>query len=47
MKSSGLDGSRVEKLLDLLLISTNKNTVPKDTSALNPGKKISFFKLFF
>lgn len=37
LKKSDLDGSRVEKLLELLLISCNKNTVPGDTNALNPG----------
>ncbi|KRX05445.1 Pyridoxal phosphate-dependent transferase [Pseudocohnilembus persalinus] len=37
LKKSGLDGSRAERLLELLLISTNKNTVPGDQNALNPG----------
>jgi len=33
----GLTGSKVEKILELVSITTNKNTVPGDTSALNPG----------
>lgn len=37
LKEKGLDGSRSEKLLDVLKIYGNKNTVPGDKSALNPG----------
>jgi len=33
----GLTGSKVEKVLDLALLTTNKNSIPGDTSAINPG----------
>ena len=33
----GLTGSKVEKVLEMASITTNKNTVPGDTSALTPG----------
>lgn len=33
----GISGSQLEKVLDLVEISTNKNTLYGDTSALNPG----------
>jgi glycine hydroxymethyltransferase len=33
----GLTGSKVEKVLELASITTNKNSIPGDTSALNPG----------
>lgn len=33
----GISGSQLEKVLDLAEISTNKNTLYGDTSALNPG----------
>jgi glycine hydroxymethyltransferase len=33
----GLTGSKVEKVLDLAAITTNKNSIPGDTSAINPG----------
>ena len=33
----GIDGARVERVLEMCCIATNKNTVPGDTSALNPG----------
>eukprot|EP00956_Cyclotella_meneghiniana_P018257 scaffold30274_cov67-Cyclotella_meneghiniana.AAC.8 len=36
-KSRGIDGARVERILELACIASNKNTVPGDTSALNPG----------
>eukprot|EP00957_Ditylum_brightwellii_P175565 13367312-Ditylum_brightwellii.AAC.1 len=36
-KSRGIDGARVERVLELACIATNKNTVPGDTSALMPG----------
>ena len=35
--SKGIDGARVERILELACIATNKNTVPGDTSALMPG----------
>jgi len=33
----GLTGSKVEKVLDLASVTTNKNSIPGDTSAINPG----------
>ncbi|KAG5483245.1 hypothetical protein CUR178_04824 [Leishmania enriettii] len=33
----GLTGSKVEKLLDAVSISVNKNTIPGDKSAMTPG----------
>ena len=35
--SRGIDGARVERILELCCIATNKNTIPGDKSALNPG----------
>jgi len=35
--SKGIDGARVERILELACIACNKNTVPGDTSALMPG----------
>jgi len=35
--SRGVDGARVERVLELACVASNKNTVPGDTSALNPG----------
>jgi glycine/serine hydroxymethyltransferase len=35
--SQGVDGSRVERVLELAHIAANKNTVPGDVSALVPG----------
>eukprot|EP00758_Cryptobia_borreli_P002860 Tbor_TRINITY_DN3348_c0_g1::TRINITY_DN3348_c0_g1_i1::g.23470::m.23470/K00600/glyA, SHMT; glycine hydroxymethyltransferase len=37
VKDVGLTGSKVEKLLENLSISVNKNTIPGDKSALSPG----------
>jgi glycine hydroxymethyltransferase len=37
LKPAGVDGARAERVLELANISTNKNTVPGDVSALNPG----------
>lgn len=38
LKSSrNIDGARVERVLELACIATNKNTIPGDTSALTPG----------
>jgi len=34
---NGLDGARVEKILDLINIAANKNTIPGDVSAMTPG----------
>lgn len=36
-KSREVDGARVERILELACIATNKNTVPGDTSALTPS----------
>ena len=35
--SKDMDGARVERVLELACIATNKNTIPGDTSALMPG----------
>jgi len=35
--SRGIDGARVERILEMACIATNKNTIPGDTSALTPG----------
>mmetsp|Transcript_6263 Transcript_6263/g.9530 ORF Transcript_6263/g.9530 Transcript_6263/m.9530 type:complete len:504 (-) Transcript_6263:118-1629(-) len=35
--SRAIDGARVERILELACIASNKNTVPGDTSALTPG----------
>jgi glycine hydroxymethyltransferase len=35
--SKKIDGARVERVLELACIATNKNTIPGDTSALTPG----------
>lgn len=36
-QSRGVDGARVERVLELVHMAVNKNTVPGDTSALMPG----------
>jgi len=36
-KSKGIDGARVEAVMELANVALNKNTVPGDTSALSPG----------
>jgi len=36
-KSKGIDGARAERVLELALLATNKNTVPGDKSALSPS----------
>lgn len=36
-KSRGIDGARVERVLELVNVATNKNTVPGDVSAMTPG----------
>ncbi|CAE7551059.1 unnamed protein product [Symbiodinium microadriaticum] len=35
--SRGVDGARAERVLELAMLSTNKNTVPGDVSAMMPG----------
>lgn len=37
LRSKGIDGARVERVLELASITTNKNTCPGDKSALKPG----------
>lgn len=37
LKNQGIDGSRVEKVLEAVHIAANKNTVPGDVSAMVPG----------
>lgn len=37
LKEKGIDGARVERVLELCGIASNKNTVPGDRSALKPG----------
>jgi len=37
LKPLGLSGAKMERALELISISVNKNTVSTDTSALNPG----------
>ena len=37
LKNRGIDGSRVERVMELSHIAANKNTVPGDVSALVPG----------
>uniref|UniRef100_A0A7S3YSH5 Serine hydroxymethyltransferase n=2 Tax=Lotharella globosa TaxID=91324 RepID=A0A7S3YSH5_9EUKA len=37
LRSKGVDGAKVEKLLDLANVTINKNTVPGDKSAMVPG----------
>ncbi|PMB72491.1 putative serine hydroxymethyltransferase, mitochondrial [Beauveria bassiana] len=37
LKPNGVDGGRVERILELVGIAANKNTVPGDRSALVPG----------
>lgn len=37
LKPQGIDGSRVERVLELVGVASNKNTVPGDRSALVPG----------
>lgn len=35
--TGGLTGSKVERVLELISITANKNSIPGDTSAINPG----------
>lgn len=37
LKPAGIDGARVERILELVGVASNKNTVPGDVSALKPG----------
>ncbi|CAK7202754.1 Cytochrome B translational activator protein cbs2 [Sporothrix eucalyptigena] len=37
LKPQGIDGGRVERVLELVGVASNKNTVPGDRSALTPG----------
>ena len=37
LKDRGVDGARVERILELVGVASNKNTVPGDKSALKPG----------
>jgi glycine hydroxymethyltransferase len=37
LKDKGVDGSRVERVLELVGVASNKNTVPGDKSAMTPG----------
>ncbi|PFH60726.1 hypothetical protein XA68_10482 [Ophiocordyceps unilateralis] len=37
LKPNGIDGGRVERVLELVGVAANKNTVPGDRSALVPG----------
>lgn len=37
IRQQGMDGARVELMLELVNMATNKNTVPGDKSALTPG----------
>lgn len=37
LKPNGIDGARVERVLELCCIAANKNTVPGDKSAMKPG----------
>lgn len=37
LKDKGVDGARVERVLELVAVTSNKNTVPGDKSAMKPG----------
>ncbi|KAL1310964.1 hypothetical protein AAFC00_001184 [Neodothiora populina] len=37
LKDKGIDGARVERILELVGVAANKNTVPGDLSAMKPG----------
>lgn len=37
LKSKDVDGARVERVLELVGVASNKNTVPGDVSAMKPG----------
>lgn len=37
VRRDGVNGNKVEKVLDMVSITTNKNSLPGDVSAINPG----------
>lgn len=37
LKPAGIDGARIERILELVGVASNKNTVPGDVSAMKPG----------
>ena len=37
LRPSGIDGARVESVLEMASVALNKNTVPGDKSAFIPG----------
>lgn len=37
VRGEGVNGNKVEKVLDMVSITTNKNSLPGDVSAINPG----------
>ena len=37
LRPAGVDGSRVERVMELAHMAANKNTVPGDVSAMVPG----------
>ncbi len=37
VSTTGLTGAKVERVLELASITANKNSIPGDTSAVNPG----------
>lgn len=37
LKPNGIDGGRVQSVLDMVSITLNKNSVPGDKSAMQPG----------
>jgi len=37
VRTQGMNGNKVEKILDMVSITTNKNSLPGDVSAVNPG----------
>ena len=37
VRGNGINGNKVEKVLDMVSITTNKNSLPGDISAVNPG----------
>ena len=48
LRPKGIDGARVEKVLDLMSITVNKNSVPGDKSALVPGGlRLGYYFLLF
>ena len=40
LRPKGVDGSRVERVLELAHIASNKNTVPGDVSAMVRGRAV-------